>query len=89
VKIRPASIEVERIKLNVKNYIPINNQVNYLFKDSKNKIWVKTRDDGSFIFDTKTQKFEKTAIPDNIRRFYQSESGVYYFIGETGFYEQN
>lgn len=88
VKIRPASIEVERIKLNVKNYIPINNQVNYLFKDNRNKIWVKTRDDGSFIFDTKSETFEKINIPNNVRRFYQSENGVYYFIGGSKFYEQ-
>ncbi|AWW00139.1 hybrid sensor histidine kinase/response regulator transcription factor [Arcticibacterium luteifluviistationis] len=87
VKIRPASIEVERIKLNVKNYIPINNQVNYLFKDNRNKIWVKTRDDGSFVFDPKTELFEKINFPNNVRRFYQAENGVYYFIGETNFYE--
>ena len=89
VKIRPKAIKVDRLRISTSNYTPINQAVNYLHKDFTNKIWIKTRDDGIFIFDPKSNSFAKTNSPSNINTIHQSIGGTAYYSTPNGLFQKN
>ncbi|SOE20780.1 Signal transduction histidine kinase [Spirosomataceae bacterium TFI 002] len=78
-KIRPGLLAVERLRIETPNYNPLNQNVNFLFKENENKFWLGTTDDGFFTVDPTTEKFSKVQFDKNIARVYQSSKG--YFIG--------
>ncbi|PWJ57605.1 signal transduction histidine kinase [Dyadobacter jejuensis] len=89
LKIRPKAIKVERLRITAPNYSPINQSVHYLHKDFTNKLWLKTRNDGIFIFDPATKKFTKTDFPSNINTIYQSIGGTAYYATPEGLFQKD
>ncbi len=78
-KIRPSFLSVERLRVEVSKYNPLNQNVNYLFKEDEQKYWLGTSDDGFFTLNPKTAKFSQVRFTKSIRRVYQSSNG--YFLG--------
>ncbi len=88
LKIRPKAIKVKRLPLDAPGYNPINHSVTYLHKDFNNQIWVKTRNDGIFVYSPEKQVFTKTNYPGNINTVYQSSGGDTYYSCPDGLYQK-
>ncbi len=78
LKVTPAMLIAERIRISPVNYVPVNHQIYHLFKENKERVWLKTRDDGSFTYNPLTGKFTKIDFSQNIQRVDKSSEG--YFI---------
>lgn len=78
-KIRPSLLTVERLRVEVREYKPLNQNVNFLFKENEQKYWLGTSDDGFFTLNPHTSKFSQVRFKKSIDRVYQSGKG--YFIG--------
>ncbi len=75
LKIRPATLLSERIRIQTPNYLPVNQRINTLFKENENRFWLKTSNDGSFLFDPMAEKFTRLALPESVSCFDKSEKG--------------
>ncbi len=83
----PSNLKIERVKINTPNYIPINNEITTIFKDNRKQYLVRSLNDGSFVYDEKTDEFKRLELPKEINKFYQSKTNDYYFSGEKNFYK--
>lgn len=86
-KITSTALKTERVKINAPNYIPINNEITYIFKDNNQQYFVRSLNDGNFAYYPNNNQFQKLEIPKEISRFYQSKQGEYYCSGEKSFYK--
>ncbi|GHB84874.1 hybrid sensor histidine kinase/response regulator transcription factor [Persicitalea jodogahamensis] len=75
LKIRPAALLSERIRIETPGYLPVNQRINTLFKENENRFWLKTKDDGAFLFDPVVEKFTRLALPETVSCFDKSEKG--------------
>ena len=86
LKVRPAPVLAERIKIQAPGYLPLNQHINYLYKENETRYWLKTRDDGVFVFNPVEKKFLKVALPGGIGRFARSQKGYYLAFGRDKVY---
>lgn len=86
LKIRPAAMLSERIRIQTSAYHPINQHIGTVFKENENRFWLKTKDDGTFLFDPIDEKFTRLALPETISRFDKSEKGYILAYGGNSVY---
>ncbi|MFT6202896.1 MAG: signal transduction histidine kinase/ligand-binding sensor domain-containing protein [Spirosomataceae bacterium] len=89
LKVRITDLLVERIRVSVPGYDLQNQQVNYLFRENNERIWLKTRDDGSYIFTPRNNIFRRIKLPNDTHRFYKSALGYYLVLGNRDIYRFN
>jgi signal transduction histidine kinase/ligand-binding sensor domain-containing protein/DNA-binding response OmpR family regulator len=87
-RIRKQNFLFNKIKLSTSNYIPINNHVKNLFKDSFGYLWVITFKDGLFRYHLNNKNVEHFKLPGIEPNFLaQSKSGSLYFVNSANFYK--
>jgi signal transduction histidine kinase/ligand-binding sensor domain-containing protein/DNA-binding response OmpR family regulator len=87
-KIRKQNYLFNKIKLSTSSYIPINNHVKNLFKDSFGYLWVVTFKDGLFRYHPNNKNVEHFKLPGLEPSFLaQSKSGSLYFVSSTNLYK--
>jgi signal transduction histidine kinase/ligand-binding sensor domain-containing protein/DNA-binding response OmpR family regulator len=86
-KIRPSVLAVERLRIAVSNYNPLNQNISFLFKENDQKYWLGTADDGFFTLDLSTSKFNRVLFEKDIRRVYKSSKGYFLGINSNGVYK--
>lgn len=89
LKVRNSDLIAEQIKVSVPGQVLQNQQINYLFRENEERTWLKTRDDGSFIFTSKNNAFKRIQLPSDAHRFYKSALGYYIVLGSRNVYRFN
>jgi signal transduction histidine kinase/DNA-binding response OmpR family regulator/ligand-binding sensor domain-containing protein len=89
LKVRRSDLVAERIKVMIPGQVLQNQQINYLFRENEERTWLKTRNDGSFIFTPKNNSFRRIQLPADAHRFYKSALGYYLILGNRNVYRFN
>lgn len=76
-KIKPNVLSSERLRIDVPNYKPLNQHINYLFKENNERYWVGTTDDGFFTLNPVKDTFKKVDFEESVQQVYKSSKGYF------------
>ena len=84
LKVRSAPLVAERIRVETSEHLPLNQQVNFVFKENERRYWLKMTRGDVFVYDPLAKKFAWVNLPpDKVARFNKSEKGYLQVYGTT------
>ncbi len=84
LKVRPAPLVAERIRVETNGHLPLNQQVDFVFKENERRYWLKMTRGDVFVYDPLEKKFAWVNLPsDKVDRFNKSEKGYLQVYGNT------